>query len=298
MAKRCHSYGALLLLAFAVNACPSKRDPLGGIGPPKVERCGSIGCYRFASPEAAFEFVLAKNPRVLAVGETHALKGMPPVPSTTRRFTDHLLPKLKSKATDLVLELTVASGACGESEVRVAEKQKPVTLGQAPTDQNEFVRLGQAVKALGLRLHVLRPSCEQYRGIARAGEDAMLQMLELIRNLTAARVAELLAVAKGTPPSPPLVVTYGGAMHNDLFPREGRESFSFGPELADKTKGRYVELDLIVREFISNSPAWQALPWYSKFDRTLWADQTLLLAAAPNSWVLVFARSKAPAAAN
>ena len=55
-----------------------------------------------------------------------------------------------------------------------------------------------------------------------------------------------------------LVVAYGGAMHNDLLPREGRADFSFGPSLAEATGGQYVELDLVIPEQIKDTDAWRA----------------------------------------
>jgi hypothetical protein len=249
--------------------------------------CGALGCLAFSTPEKAFEKVLAENPRVLAIGEAHAQKGTEGVDSSTKRFTEQLLPKLDGRATDLVVELWVADGQCGKKEQAVAEKQKPVTEHQAESNQNEFVTLGNRSKALSIRPHVLRPSCEEYEKILAAQNDVG-QMLTLIADHTAQLIERILEVRK-TPDK--MVIAYGGAMHNDLVPREGRESYSFGPRLKQRTAGRYVELDLIVPEYIKDTEAWRSLAWVAHYDRDKLGERTVLFNPQPGSYVLVFPRS-------
>jgi hypothetical protein len=200
-----------------------------------------LACKAFPTAAAAFDFVLAESPRVLAVGEAHAQGDGPKSASSTRRFMEGLLPRLAPRATDLVIELWLANGSCGKVEQKVAEQQTAVTAPQAATNQNEFVELGHRAKALGIMPHALVPSCEQYRKIAGAGAADIEEMLVMLKSVTAHDVQELMT--KRAPQR--LIVAYGGAMHNDLVPREGREGFSFGPELAAATGGRYVELDLV-----------------------------------------------------
>jgi hypothetical protein len=252
------------------------------------EACGKLGCLRFASPVAAFEYVLASQPRVLAVGEAHAQKSNPAVESATRRFESQFLPLLAGRASDLIAEIWVANGRCAE-EREVEKRQQPVTQPQAETNQNEFVELGRASQALGIAPHVLRPSCQEYARITAAGEGDIEAMLEMIARLTAETVARL----DRERPRERLLVTYGGALHNDVEPRPGREAFSFGPELWRVTHGRYVELDLIVPEFIGDGPAWTAVPWVGQYDRARLGNATVLYNPNPGSYVLVFPLSAA-----
>jgi len=283
--------------APSASAAPATSATPPAAGPrPLAERCGALECGRFATPEAAFEAVLAERPLVLAVGETHAQAGTEGIPSTTSRFTGALLPLLGGKASDLVLELWVADGSCGKQETRVAQAQKPVTEPQRETNQNEFVLLGQRASELGLRPHVLRPSCADYDRVVAAGPDGVTEMLALIARDTEALIAATLRRNRSQGIER-IVVAYGGAMHNDLVPREGREAYSFGPSVSAHTGDRYVELDLIVPEFIQDSEAWRALPWYPHFDRAAHPDQVTLLRVRPRSYVLVFARTPAPPAA-
>jgi hypothetical protein len=92
------------------------------------------------------------------------------------------------------------------------------------------------------------------------------------------------------------LVLYGGALHNDLVPRPGHEAWSYGARLAKRVDGRYVEIDLVVPEFVRPAPPWQALPWYAAFMALGPNTETILFRPSPSSYVLVFPRS-APAPA-
>ncbi len=246
--------------------------------------CGDLGCKAFSNAAAAFDFVLAENPRVLAVGEAHAQSDGPKSASSTRRFMDGLLPHLSPRASDLVIELWLANGSCGKVEKRVAQQQTAVTAPQAATNQNEFLELGDRAKGLGIMPHALVPSCEQYQKISGAGAADIEEMLSMIKSVTQRDVEQLLA--KRAPER--LVVAYGGAMHNDLAPRAGREDFSFGPALAAATGGRYIELDLVIPEQIKDTDAWRALPWYSHYSRDKAGTEAYLYSWAPHAYALLF----------
>ncbi len=264
---------------------------------PAALRCGDLRCERFDSAAEAFATLLEARPLVIAVGESHAKKGTEGVPSATSRFTNELLPLFAGKASDLVLELWVADGACGQQEKQVAEEQKPVTTHQRESNQNEFVTLGNRSNELGIRPHVLRPSCEEYQKIVEAGPDGIQQMLTMIAEMTD-RMLQAILVRNAKGGKEQIAIAYGGAMHNDLQPRPGREPFSFGPQQFAHTAGRYVEVDLIVPEFIGDSEVWRALPWYDHFDPTASPDQVTLLEVQPGSYVLVFARTNSAASAD
>jgi hypothetical protein len=289
-----------LLAATALAACGGAPAPAAApasaaapapapAAAPASEPCGALGCLAFDTPARAFAHVLAANPRVLAVGESHAQKGSEGVPSATRRFTEQFLPVLSGRASDLIAEIWVADPRCKKEQVaRVQKEQQAVTQSQAGDNQNEFLTLGNEAKRLGIQPHVLRPSCEEYDAIVRAGPDAVGQMLEMITRLTAAKAKALLAREDA---AGKMVVAYGGALHNDLVPRPGREGWSFGPDLSSHTGGKYVELDIIVREFIKDTESWRSLPWYPHFDREKHPDRAVLFNPAPGSYVLIFPRS-------
>jgi hypothetical protein len=257
-------------------------------------RCGNVDCRIFGSSAEAFRAVLDERPRVLGVGETHALRGSEAVEPATRRFAREFLPLLRGGASDLVIELLLPNAACPANTKGAAKSQTVVTEHQAPTDQNDYVALGSAAKALGIRPHALEPTCADLARIAAEPRDqgGVVASLAVITRLTTELGSRLLdantAARDGL-----MVVLYGGALHNDLAPRPGREGWSYGPAFATRAAGKYVELDLIVPEFIGDSPAWQSFPWVKSFDSTQHPAETSLLSTAPHSFVLVFPRMTA-----
>jgi hypothetical protein len=261
-------------------------------GAPAPHACGALDCLAFSTPQAAFEHVLETQPRILAVGEAHAQAGTSSIHSSTRRFAMQLLPLLRGKAKHLVIELLVAN--CKEKTVeRVTQTQKPVTEQQAKSNQNEFLKLGDYAQQLGIEPQALTPDCAEYESIAAAGEDGVARLLTLVARRTESAVQALLAKPDT---SGELILTYGGALHNDLSPAPGQESWSFGPELARASHGRYVELDLIVPEFVKDSEAWRKMPWFSAFDREHLTDETLLYHPGDSSYVLIFPKTEPPPA--
>jgi len=273
-------------------ATASQKSAAGG-------SCGALGCKLFDSPQQAFMAVLASKPLLLAVGEAHAQAGSKNVPSATTRFTETLLPMLEGKASDLIIELLVADGKCKKAERKVAKVQKPVTKRQRKTNKSEFVVLGEKSKSLGIKPHALFPKCKDYQQVIKAGPDGVSQMLTMIAELTQAKVERLLAQKDGALSAKSrLLIAYGGALHNDIKPPKGREQWSFGPQLYERTAKRYVELDLIVPEFIKDSKSWRKLSWYEHFDKTKHPKKTTLFNPSPGSYVLIFpsgAAVKAPA---
>ena len=253
-------------------------------------------CIRFLSNEDAFRYILAHDPAILAIGEAHAQKGTEAIASATKRFTDSMVSLLENRASDLLVEAWAGDPKCQKEVKAVASAQRPVQQAQAQQNPNEYVTLGTRAKALGVQPHLLRPSCDDYAGLADAGADVVSQSLGLIKRLTQSDVTTLYrrneAAKNGK-----LVVTYGGAMHNDLAPSEALRQYSFGPELSATSAGRYVEVDLIVPEYVKATEIWQKLPWYAAFQAdTGPKDKPTLYRLADRSFVLVFATS-APRAA-
>ncbi|MEM6786026.1 MAG: hypothetical protein AAF715_00800 [Myxococcota bacterium] len=262
--------------------------------PTDGQPCGPLRCRHFASVPDALQVVLATEPLVLGVGEAHAQKGTEGIASSTHRFTEGIVPLLRDRASDLVIELTVGQNQCRPAVEKTEEATKSVTQSQASTNKSEFVVLGERAQAEGLRPHVLRPSCADFDRIARApaGADRVVAMLTLIADQSASLLRKILArnVRTGRPDA--LVLAYGGALHNDLAPDEGKEAWSFGPAMARHTEGRFVELDLFVPEYIRDTPSWRAMPWHEHYD----GDSTppgavTLFQPGERSFVLIFARS-------
>jgi hypothetical protein len=234
--------------------------------------------------------VLADGPLALGIGEAHALAGSEAVASTTRRFTDELLPSFAGLGSHLVVELLNPDRRCESVAREVRKEQQPVTEAQSAQNQNDYVELGQRARALGIEPFVLGPTCEEFRAIADAGVSAIDVMLQTIARVTSRMLRGALAKNQAAGRAA-LVIAYGGMLHNDVDPASAKERWSYGPDLARFTRGRYVELDLIVREFIKDTEVWRALPWYAHFDRSRFDDQWLLMKTGPQRYVLFFPRS-------
>lgn len=282
---------------FEASALPQEASAPAIARPTGPFPCGPHTCRRYPNAAEAFRAVIDQDhPLVLALGETHAQKGTEGVASTTSRFTEDLLPTLDGKASSIVLELWVADGKCGKKkEEKVAEKQKPVTKNQAEGNANEFTKLGDKAKSLGIVPFILRPTCEEYDKVLAAGDDAIIEMLTMITRNMRSKATLLFDETQKTKPGR-MVVTYGGAMHNDRAPSAARAAWSFGPDLEKLAPGRMVDLDLVVPEFIKDTESWRTMPWFGAYDRETMGDTAVLVTVAPRSYAIIFPRTPVSAA--
>jgi hypothetical protein len=245
---------------------------------------------QYDTVEQAFQAILASKPRVLAVGEAHAQKGKEGIASSAKRFTESVLPLLEGRASDLLVELLMPNPKCTKRTEEVREKQAPVTTKQAATNQNEYVLMGEAARKLRVVPDLLRPSCEDLDAIAKAGPDAIAVSLETIARLTRVQAEKLLDRNARTPgDEDKLVVTYGGALHNDLSPPSDRAAWSFGPALSAKVADRYVEVDLFVPEFVEDTDNWKKLEWYPHYDKQKLGGKVTVFSPRPRGYVVLFA---------
>jgi len=286
--------------AGASVAAPTRADPSPPL-PTTAARCQgtpAVGCVRFASTEDAFAWVMAHQPAVLGVGEAHAQKGTEGIASATKRFTETMVPVLAGKASDLLLEAWAGDPRCQRVVKQVASAQAPVKETQVAQNPNEYVAMGTRAKAVGIQPHLLQPTCDEYGELADAGADVITASLALIKRRTQTQALEMYqrnqAQKNGR-----VVVAYGGAMHNDLAPSEKLRAYSYGPEIEAATQGRYVELDLIVPEYIKKNEVWEKLPWFGAWEvegparakAGLVGGGATLFVVGPRSFVIVFPAS-------
>ena len=94
-------------------------------------------------------------------------------------------------------------------------------------------------------------------------------------------------------PGRPLVVVYGGALHNDLFPDPTLAKYTFGRAVHAATRGAYREVDLYVPEMVDTTPALKAEPWYRAWQRAGGGAQRRRHPRSPRSAIVVFRRGRA-----
>jgi hypothetical protein len=296
--------------AASAPAAPAQPDSTAPIAsePSQGAQCGALDCRRFSDAASALSHVLRAQPLALGIGEAHAQAGSEGIPTTAARFSEQLLPLLAGRASHIIVELLRANPACPAAARPLEQAQKPVIAGQSKNNQNDYVQIGVRAKALGIEPFLLTPSCEEFQAIADAGEDTIPVTLATIAKITTRMVkGALLQNQKAGRER--IVVAYGGALHNDLqasdlaardlsadtppSPREHplelpEASFRYGDELNQFTRGRYIALDLVVRELIKDNPAWRTLPWFAAFDPHLHPDSYIVLRTSPHSYVLFF----------
>jgi hypothetical protein len=278
---------------------PAAREPASGVSsapltwpPASTEARAAFESRWYDTGADALGFVLADEPVAVGVGEAHALAGTEQLASTARRFSEELLPSLQGRASHLVVELLNPDPRCAAATREVRRAQEPVTAPQSNQNQRDYIELGTHARALGIEPFVLSPTCDEFRAIAAAGSGAIDAMLTTIARVTSRMLRGALAKNSAAGRSA-LVIGYGGALHNDIAPAREKLGWSYGPDLVAFTAGRYVELDLIVREFIKDTDAWRALPWYEHFDPTRGDSRWLVIRTAAHRYALFFPRADA-----
>jgi hypothetical protein len=253
--------------------------------------CGSAPCQTFKTSRAALEQILKANPRILGIGEYHELDGSPKVKSAIKRFTEDMLPLLKGKATSLVVETWMTNGRCGEAEKQATAEVKKVT--QRPdTTEDEVTTLLNRSYENGLANHILVLSCDEYKSMLE--KDGSLdpgKSLELVRRKVAEKAIEVTEKEEGGVAGK-ILILYGGALHNDLHPTDDWKDYAFGPQLSKTVDGAYVELDLLVPEYVEKDDDLVKEDWFAPALKLSATGVTVLVNPQPNVFQLVFPRTR------
>jgi hypothetical protein len=280
-------------LAVAVLLGRAAPPPLPAV-PPPVER-------RAPAAAVAALLDLAHDPGgVVAFGELHQTRATATIRSTLGRFTDEILPVLAPHAAHLIVETWITTGRCGESEARVTDDVARTTERPAETE-NEIVKLLRRAKELGVAPHVLDIGCDEYKVLAGGGGSLDYEKLLTITNTHLERaIRQALALPRA--PGRTLVVVYGGALHNDLYPDPTLARFTFGRAIFALTRGAYREIDLYVPALIDALAALKAEPWYAAWSRASRArapgrsaardDDAFLVRRSARSAIVIWGRGK------
>ena len=232
---------------------------------------------------------LADAAGVVAFGEVHQDAATATTRSALARFADDILPALAPRASHLIVETWMTTGACGKAEARVTADIARTTERPKETE-SEIVRLLRRAKESGVQPHVLAVTCDEYASLAggkgrRVDYDRLLKLTE--RHLeTAIRQAVLLPRT----PARPLVLVYGGALHNDLYPARALAAYAFGPAIFALTHGDYREVDLYVPALVERLAAMRAEPWFAPWQKQARPSDTVVIPRSARSTIVVFPR--------
>jgi hypothetical protein len=148
---------------------------------------------------------------------------------------------------------------------------------------------------LGLVNHTLLIDCDDYKSMLDAeGELDPEQSLLLMRRKVEEKALDVREKAEGGLPGKMLVL-YGGALHNDLTPNPDDEAFAFGKALQRETQGGYVELDLLVPEYVEDDGELRGFPWFKGALALAKQGKTVLVERSPGVNVLLFPYTKVTA---
>lgn len=238
----------------------------------------------------AFEYLLRDQPRVIGVGELHLRtdKAGPSV-SALARFTSEAMPRLGTRVSDLVIETWLVDPTCktgAEATQRVEGAMK-----RPESTKSEIGALVGIIKQNGIKAHVMRLSCDDLNAVApAAGVDAEKLLDVVTREL--ARVTKSAVRYRDEHAEPrPLIVVFGGALHNDLYPYRSTRQWSYALAVDEATGGRYVELDLFAPEQVEGDALYEGEPWYPLVAKAA-ADHVVLVERAPHSYLALLPRTK------
>ena len=248
----------------------------------------------FADAEAALGFLLRRHrPRVLGLGEYHQKKGGAKVASSIKRFSHQLLPSLATRASDLIVETWITTGNCGKVEKRVVRQVQKTTKRPKATE-NEVITLIRRADKLGVKPHILKVHCKDYRALLGKGKVDYAKLLKLTGDHLGKKIDEVRVYRrqKKNKSTKKMIVVYGGGLHNDLRPKSDFAPFSYAPRVDRSTKGDYLEIDLYVPEYIEGaSTLVSEEPWFPEFRQKQSAKHALLIERSARSYIIVFRRT-------
>jgi hypothetical protein len=239
---------------------------------------------------AAIEMILAENPtpKVYAIGEYHQTRDAIAKTSPLARFTREIIGLLEPHAKQLVLESWLDS-ACDSSQMMAHDISQ--TTGRPPATQMEMLRLVDRGRRNGLVAHTLPMTCIEQD--AMLGAHAQIDFLLLLEVITQKLLSTTEALVSAEPDQ--AVIVYGGALHNDLYPRWPMEELSYAVPLAKRLHGGVLEIDLVVPEVVANMNLVRDEPWFPLLGRAS-PNRVIVWERGPSSYVVILpAQSEAVA---
>src|SRR5690606_19833481 len=145
--------------------------------------------------------------------------------------------------------------------------------------EDELSALIARARGLRVRPHLLAFGCEDYRALRAGGQ---VDYEALLGAITARLRDQALA---GLGHEGAVIALYGGALHNDLHPDPGVADFSYATAVDAAAPGAYVEIDLLIPEYVTGSATLAREPWYPLLARA-GPEHVVLIERAPRSYVL------------
>lgn len=236
-----------------------------------------------ATTRDAIALILGENraPRVYAIGEYHPTRNAIAVTSPLARFTREIITLLEPHADHLVVEAWL-DATCWKPQD--THQQVLAATRRPATTSLEVRRLVERSQAMRMRAHTLPMTCIEYDAVVDAsGHVDFLLLLQLVTDKLVEATRPLLADPHGADRA---VIVYGGALHNDLYPRWPLEKLSYARALARELDGGVLEIDLVVPEIVAPLAMVRAEPWFPLLGRAS-PERVLVWRRGPASYVVI-----------
>jgi hypothetical protein len=239
------------------------------------------GHREFADAKAAIGAILAENgrPRIYAVGEYHQTRPMAST-SSLDRFTHEIIDVLEPHAGHLVVESWLDTVCEARADGAKTNQQVATGTGRPNTTSMEVLRLVRRSSTSHMQPHMLPITCLELDSVVDAsGHVNFLLLLELVTDKLASVTRSLVSKDRA-------VIVYGGALHNDLYPRWPLEELSYARSLADELGGGVLEIDLVVPEIVAPLAMIRNEPWFPLLGRAS-PNRVLVWERGPASYVVI-----------
>lgn len=226
----------------------------------------------FPNTGAAVRTILAEagNAQVYAIGEYHAT-GKLGTRAPLAHFTDDIVGRLAPWADDLVVEAWF-DASCASDTVQ-AQIQAVTNRPPAAADLSTL-----AATTSKMPMHGLPMTCIEHSSVLDPkGRVDFYRLLVMVTDKLRERTEHLVRDGRS-------VIVYGGAIHNDLYPRWALDELSYAHELAKQTS--VLEVDLVVPEVAEPLKVLWQEPWYPLLAKS-GPDRVMLWERGPNSYVVI-----------
>jgi hypothetical protein len=216
----------------------------------------------YADLATALARTIPDDTRVIGFGEIHGRTDRAQVRSAISRFTTDGLPAIADSTSDLIIETWLIDKGC-EKTAQEATARVETTIKRPIETKNEVAELADRARAAKIQPHAMRVTCDDYARIAPPGKAVDAEALLALATKELARIVGEAVIHRDREANPrKWIAVYGGALHNDRFPEKGTADWSYAAKADAATKGRFVEIDLIVPELAEPDDASKRQPWY------------------------------------
>jgi hypothetical protein len=242
--------------------------------------CDELDYREFPDTATAVRTILDEvgPAKVYAVGEYHPTRTETGARSPLSRFTHEIMDLLAPRSRHLVVE-TWLDEDCDATGKQIRKELQDAT-GRPPSTSTDIEALVMRSRKKKLETHGLPMTCIEHGALLDpTGRVDFLRLLELVTEKLGTAARALVSDDRA-------VIVYGGALHNDLYPRWPLADLSYAQGLQKDLGGGVVELDLVVPEVVAPMPMVRLDDWFPLIGRAS-PDRVIVWERGPSSYVII-----------